>query len=218
MKYTQKPVYFRTMCFYNPMKDCILLPFHMNINFLNVFRTSPFCLYCVRDIATWSYQTRGFHLLVTSWHIFSVHHFTLAPFFAFSLVCLSYINKSFVIKMSYLLPRAKLLWVTFMKWSYLLPRENFKLPYLPNQAYHDPGICTQLRSSHIHSIHQKSRDFSHRNFAYLARICAVWSSRGRAGKPSSVVPPWLKRRWCDVMSHMIHSDPAQSPAVCPKLC
>ena len=81
-------------------------------------------------------------------------HFTLAHFFAFSLICLSYINKLFVMKISCLLPRAKLLRVTFfMKRSYLLPRENFKLPYLPNQAYWDPGICTQLRSSHIHSIH-----------------------------------------------------------------
>ena len=86
------------------MKYCILLPFHMNIHFLNVFQTSPFCPYCVPDIATWSYQTRGFHLLITSWHIFPAHHFTLAPFFAFSLICLSCINKSFVMKMSYLLP------------------------------------------------------------------------------------------------------------------
>ena len=39
-------------------------------------------------------------------------------------------------KMSYLLHRAKLLRVTFfMKGSYLPPRENFKLPYLPNQAH-----------------------------------------------------------------------------------
>ena len=123
------------------MTYCIWLSFHMNKKFLNVFQTSPFCPYCVPGIATWSYQTRGFHLLITSWHIFPVHHFTLAPFFAFSLICLSYINKSFVIKMSCLLPRAKLLRVTFfMKRSYLLPRENFKLPYLPKQAHWDPGI------------------------------------------------------------------------------
>ena len=90
----------------------------------------------IPDIATWSYQTRGFHLLITSWHILPVHHFTLAPFFAFSLTCLSYINKSFVMKMSFLLPREKLLRVTFfVKWSYVLPRENFKLPYLPKQAH-----------------------------------------------------------------------------------
>ena len=57
MKYTQKPVsIFRTMCFYNPMKYCILLPFHMNTNFLNVFKTSPFFTYCVPNIATWSYH------------------------------------------------------------------------------------------------------------------------------------------------------------------
>ena len=159
----------------------------MNIIFLNVFQTSPFCPYRVPDIATWSYQTRGFHLLITSWHIFPVHYFTLAPFFAFSLICLSYINKSFVMKMSCLLPRAKLQKVTFfMKRSYLLPRENFILLYLPNQAHWDPGICTQMRSSHIHSIHQKSRDFINGNFGYLVLICAVWSSRGRAGKKVTV--------------------------------
>ena len=160
----------------------------MNINFLNVFQTSPFCPYCVPDIATWSYQTRVFHLLIASWHIFPVNHFTLAPFFVLSLIFLSYINNSFVMKMSCLLPRVKLLRVTFFaKRSYLLPRENFKLSYLPNQAHWDPGMCTQLRSSHIHSIHQKSRDFIHGNFMYLALICAVWSSRGRAGKKVTAV-------------------------------
>ena len=170
------------------MKYCILLSFRMNITFLNVFQTSPLCPYCVSDIATWSYQTRGCHLLITSWHIFPVHHFTLAPFFVFSLICLPYINKSFVMKMSCLLPRAKLLRVTFfMKRSYLLPRENFNLPYLPNQAPWDSGICTQLRSSHIHSIHQKSCDFIHGNFVYLALICAAWSSRGRVGKKVTAV-------------------------------
>ena len=97
------------MWFYNPMKYCILLPLHMNINFLKVLKTPPFCPYCVPNIATWSYQTRGFHLLITSWHICPVHHFTFDPFFAFSLICLSYINKSSVMKMSYRLPRAKLL-------------------------------------------------------------------------------------------------------------
>ena len=181
-------VYFRTTCFYNPIKYCILLSFHININFLNVFQTSPFCPYRVPDIATWSYQTRAFHLLITSWHIFPVHSFTLAPFFAFSLIRLSYINKSFVTRMSYLLPCAKFQRVTFfMKRSYLLPRENFKLPYLPNQAHWDPGICSQLRSNHIHSIYQKSSDFISGNFVYLALICAVWSSRGRAGKKVTAV-------------------------------
>ena len=160
----------------------------MNIQFLNVFQTSPFCPYRIPDIVTWSYQTRVFHLLITSWHIFPVHYFTLAPLFAFNLICLSHINKSFVMKMSCLLPRAKLQRVTFfMKRSYLLPRENFKLPYLPNQAHCDPGICSQLRSSHIHFMHHKSRDFINGNFVYLALICAVWSSRGRAGKKVTAV-------------------------------
>ena len=58
----------------------------MTIKFLNVFQTSSFCPYRVPDIATWSYQTRGFRLLITSWHIFPFHYFTLAPFFAFSLI------------------------------------------------------------------------------------------------------------------------------------
>ena len=170
------------------MKYCIWSSFHMNIKFLNVFQTSPFCPYRVPDIATWLYQTQVFHLLITSWHIFPVHYFTLAPFFAFSVICLTYINKSFVMKMSCLLPRAKLQRVTFfMKRSYLLPHENFKLPYLPNQAHWDPGICTQLRSSHIHSIHQKSRDFINGNFVYLALICAVRSNRGHAGKKVTAV-------------------------------
>ena len=144
MKYTQKPV----SIFPNNM----LLQSHEILHFvvisheykiLNVFQTSPFCPYRVPDIAKWSYQTRGFHLLITSWHIFPVHYFTLAPFFAFSLICLTYtcINKSCVMKMSCLLPRAKLQRVTFfMTRSYLLPCENFKLPYLPNQAHWDPGI------------------------------------------------------------------------------
>ena len=104
---------------------------------------------------------------ICSSHRDTYFHFTLAPFFAFSLIRLSYINKSFVMRMSYLLPCAKFQRVTFfMKRSYLLPRENFKLPYLPNQAHWDPGICSQLRSGHIHSIHQKSSDFIKGNFVY----------------------------------------------------
>ena len=98
------------------MKYCILLSFHINIKFLNVFQASPFCPYRVPDIATWSYQTRVFHLLITSWHIFPVHHYSLAHFFAFSLIRLSCINKSFVTRMSYLLPRAKFQRVT-LAWS-----------------------------------------------------------------------------------------------------
>ena len=87
------------------MKYFILLPFHMNITSLNMFRTSPFCSCCLPDIATWSYQTRGIHLVITSWHI-SSSPFHIGSFVAFRRICLSYINKSFVMKMSYLLPRA----------------------------------------------------------------------------------------------------------------
>ena len=179
MKYTQKPV--------SIFPNNVLLQSHEILHFvaisheyifLNVLQTSPFCPYCVPDIATWSFQTRDFHLPITSWHTFPVHHFTLVPFFAFSLICLSYINESFVMKMSCLLPRAKLLRVTFfVKRSYLLPRENFKLPYLPNQAHLDLGICTQMRSSHIHSIHQKTRHLIQGNCVYLALIC-VYNGNG----------------------------------------
>ena len=62
-----------------------------------------------------------------------------------------------------------------------------KLSYLPNQAHWDPGFCTQLRSSDIHSIHKKSREFINGNFGYLALICAVWSCCGRAGKKVTAV-------------------------------
>ena len=59
------------------------------------------------------------------------------------------------------------------------------------------SICTPLRSSKIHSIEQKLHDFMHRNFAYLALICAVWSGRDRAGKNvttvTSVVPSWNRK-------------------------
>ena len=134
---------------------------------------------------------------------FTISHWLLS---LLSLIRLSYINKSFVTRMSYLLPRAKFQRVTFfMKQSYLLPRENVKLPYLPNHTHWDPGICSQLRSSHIHSIRHKSSDFINGNFVYLALICAVWSSRGRAGKKVTTVtffrcpivnrPIWLDLTW-----------------------
>ena len=55
--------------------------------------------------------------------------------------------------MRFLLPRAELLPVTFfMKRSYLLPRENFKLSYLPNQG------CWHLHI-HIHSTHKTNTRF-----------------------------------------------------------
>ena len=189
MKYTQKPV--------SIFPNNVLLQSHELLHFVVISQEYKF-FKCVSNVAILSLSCSWhrhvvvsdtcFHLLITSWHIFPVHYFTLAPFFAFSLICLSYINKSFVMKMSCLLPRAKLQRVTFfMKRSYLLPRENIKLPYLPNQAHWDPGICSQLRSSHIHSIHQKSRDFIDGNFVHLLLICAVWSSRGRAGKKVTAV-------------------------------
>ena len=52
-----------------------------------------------------------FHVTISYW-LLSVH----------SVLSVCHINKSLVMKMNYVLPRAKLLPVTFfMKWSYLLP-------------------------------------------------------------------------------------------------
>ena len=138
------------------------------------------------------------HVVVSDTWFSSAHHTVIHIYFQFtishwllslrSVLSGCHSNRYFLMKTSYLLPRAKLLWVTFfMKWSYLLPRENFKLPYLPNQTDKDPGICTQQRYSHIHTIHRKSPDFIHRNFAYLVLICAVWSCRGHAGKKVTAV-------------------------------
>ena len=94
-------------------------------------------------------------------------------------------------KMSCLLPRVKLPRVFFMKRSYLLPRENFKLSYLPNQAHWDPGICTQLRSSHIYSIHQKIARFHPRELCvfgpYLCRLILP-RPRGEEGNCSYLLP------------------------------
>ena len=182
-------VYFRTTCFYNPMKYCILFSFHINIIFFQmcfklrhsvpiVFLTSP------RGRIRHVFFICASHF--DTYFQFTISHWLLSLRSVLSV--LSYINKSFVTRMSYLLPRAKFQRVTFfMKRIYLLPRENFKLPYLPNQVHWDPGICSQLRSSHINSKHKKSSDFINGNFVYLALICAVWSSRGRAGKKVTAV-------------------------------
>ena len=165
------------------MKYYILLPFHTNIKFLNVFKTSPFCPYCVPDIATWPYQTNGFRMLMHIGTHISSSPFHIGTFLCVSLICLSYINKSFVMEMSYRLPRAKLLRVTFfMKWSYLLPRIScVRHTRIPVFALKWDLVCL------IHYIHHKSRDSIHGNFAYSALICAIWSSRGRAGKKVSAV-------------------------------
>ena len=52
-------------------------------------------------------------------------------------------------------------------------------------------LCQKWRNKDVqsinHSIHQKSSDFINGNFVYLALICAVWSSRGRAGKKVTAV-------------------------------
>ena len=75
-----------------------------------------------------SRQTNGFcQSLITSWHIFPVHHYWLRSVRSFlSVNCIS-IQLS-AMKMSYLLPRAILLPVTlFMTQSYLLLSENFAI-------------------------------------------------------------------------------------------
>ena len=190
MKYTQKP--------FSILPNNVLLQSHEIWHFVvisheyNIFK-------CVSNVAILSLSCSWHRHAVVSdtWfssahhivtHISSSHWLLSLCSVLYHIYLMSYINKSFVMKMSCLLPRAKLQRVTFfMKRSYLLPRENFKLPHLPNQAHWDPGICTQLRSSHIHSIHLKSRDFINGNFVYLAFICAVWSSRGRAGKKVTAV-------------------------------
>ena len=170
-----------------PMNDCILLPFHTNIKFLNELKMSPSCPYCVCDIATWSYQTRGFHLLITSWYIFPVHHFTLAPLFAPSLICLLYTNKPFVMKMSYLLPRVKLLRVTFfMKWSYLFPRENSNCHISRTRQTRIPVLA--LNWDLVTSIlYTKIARFHLRELCVFGPYLCRWSCRGRAGKKLTAV-------------------------------
>ena len=88
---------------------------------------------------------------------------------------------TFLLTISNLLPPGR------GKRSYLIPRTNFQLPYLPSQAHKDPSIYPQLKSGHIHSIHQQSRDFIHGNFAYLPVFVAVWSDRGHARKKVTAV-------------------------------
>ena len=171
------------------MKYCILLAFHMNIKCINVFQTSPFCPYCVPDIATLSYQTHGFHLLITSWHILPVHHFTLAPFFAFSLICLSYINKSFVMKMSYLFP-ARTCYELPSSWSGITSFPVKTLNCHISQNRHTRIPVFALNWDLVTSIlYTKNRTISsYGNFAYRAIICAVWSSRGEEGNCSYLLP------------------------------
>ena len=95
-----------------------------------------------------------------------------------SVLCLSCINKSFVIK-----------WVSFSpaqncyelpsSWSgvssFLVKTLNCHISRIRHTRISVFGL--NWESNHIHSIHQKSRDFIHGNLAYLALICAVWSSR-----------------------------------------
>ena len=126
MKYTQKPVsiFPNNVLLCNPMKHCILLSFHMNINIKcvsNVAILSLSCSWHRHVVASVTWFSSAHHIVT---HISSpLSH--IGSFFAFSLICFSYINKSFIIKMSCLLPRAKLQKVTFyVKRSYLLPLQT----------------------------------------------------------------------------------------------
>ena len=85
-----------------------------------------------------AYQRRGIHLVITSWHISS------SLFYIGSFLCVQaylfviYIKKIICNKNE--LPSSPREIATsylkfYMKGSYLPPRENFKLPYLPNQAH-----------------------------------------------------------------------------------
>ena len=93
---------------------------------------------------------------------------------------------------------------------YLLPRENLNC-YISQTITLWSRLCTQLRSSHIHSIHHEVHFLIHQsailNFGYLATLFenAVWSSRGRAnwdlgkiGNCSYLLP--LSHRWCTRLS------------------
>ena len=174
-----------------------------------MFQTSPFCPYRAPDITTWSYQTRGFCLLITSWHIFPFHYFTLAPFFAFSLISLSHINSSFVMKMSCLLPRAKLQRVTFfMMQSYLLPRENFKLCHI-SQTRHTGIPVFALNWDLVTSIlYTKHRANSSKGTLGIWPLFVPFdpaaAARGRRSLqlPSSVVPPWVPHNPLAMLTHL----------------
>ena len=103
----------------------------------------------------------------------------------------------------------------FLTVSNLFPRgsREAQLPPFPakNLSCHisrtRPTICTQLRSSLIHFIHQKSRDFIQGNCAYLACICASLiraRPRGEEGNCSYLLP--LSHRECIWISiiRMLH--------------
>ena len=141
---------------------------------------------------TWSpFHWRHFHWLKALCIFNKLFQFTILywPLSVRPVLSVCHISiKSFVMIMSYILPRAKLLpFTSFMKWSYLPPRENFKLPYLLNQAHYDPIIGTQLRSGHIPFIHQNLRDFMHGNIVYLVLLCRL-SDHGRAREEGNCWP------------------------------
>ena len=74
MMYIQKPVsIFPNNVLLQTHENWILLSFLMSIIFLNVFQTSPFCPYCVPDIATWSYS----HWLLSLRSVLSVCHISI---------------------------------------------------------------------------------------------------------------------------------------------
>ena len=134
------------------------------------------------------------------WHIFPVHPFTLAPFFAFRLICLSYINKSFVMKMSYLLHRAKLLRVTSSStWRGITSLPVKTLNCHISRTRHTSIPVFVLNCDQVTSIlYTKNRAIS--PTGYLTLICAVWSSRGR-----SYLLPLSHRADVECLRHLLIS-------------
>ena len=203
MKYTQKPV--------SIFPNNVLLQSHEIFHFVAISHEYQI-FKCVSNAAIlfllfyWhrhvvrAYQRRGIHLVITSWHIFPVHPFTLAPFFAFRLICLSYINKSFVMKMSYLLHRAKLLRVTSSStWRGVTSLPVKTLNCHISRTRHTSIPVFVLNCDQVTSIlYTKNRAIS--PTGYLTLICAVWSSRGR-----SYLLPLSHRADVECLRHLLIS-------------
>ena len=111
---------------------------HEILQFVPTSHEYPF-LKCISNVAILptmcSWQTHGFHVLITLWQLFPDRHIYW-PLSVGSVLSVCHKSiKWFIMKTSYFLPRAKFLPGTyFMNRSYLLPCENFKLPYLPSEA------------------------------------------------------------------------------------
>ena len=195
MKYTQKPV--------SIFPNNVLLQAHEILNYIAISHEYQI-FKCVENVRILSLLCPWLRHVVVSGTLFSfAHHivtnissspFHIGSFFALSIMWLSYINKAVVMKICYLLPRKKLLRVTFfVKWSYLLHGKT--LNCLNSRIRHTRISVFALNWDLVTSILCIKSRAIHRNFAYFARICTVWSSPGRLRRrwlqlPSSVIPPW----------------------------